>query len=121
MRGSGKILMAALALVLVTTPLALAKGEPRSMPTDKTTGTVYTLIRFDGVIYRVVSEIPCDITFERIDEEHHRVFVATIPDGVISYCEVEIQWGDFPPVVLDIVLGGNNSWLLGIETGYAEK
>lgn len=122
MRGSSKILMALAAMVILAAPFAQAEDE-LGLPTDKTTGSTFKLVRFDGVVYRIFMEIPCDLYFSRIDDEHHLLTVRPVTDKVTvtPFCEVSVQWGVFPAVILGLEIGGTNSWLLGTETGYAEK
>ena len=122
MRGSSKILMALIAVVIFAAPFASAGGS-KGLPTDKTPVISYKVVTFDGVVYRIFTEVPCDLYFSRIDDDHHRLTIN--PFGgkvtVLPFCEGMVQWGDFPPVTLDIVIGDSNSWILGTETGYAEK
>ena len=120
MRGSSKILMALVAVMILAAPFAWA-GDDLGLPTDKTSGTTYKLVRFDGVDYRIATEISCDLYFYKVDSEHHRLSIKTVPDGVTPFCEVVVQWGLFPAVSLGLSAGGTNSWILGTETGYAEK
>ena len=121
MRGSSKILMALVAVMILAAPFAYA-GDDLGLPTDKTSGTTYKLVRFDGVVYRIFTEVTCELYFTRIDDEHHRLTIKTPDKGVLTpFCEVQVQWGSFPPVILGLVVGDTNSWILGTETGYAEK
>ena len=122
MRGSSKILMAVVAAVILAAPFAQAE-EGLGLPTDKTTGTTYKLVMFDDVVYRILTEIPCELFFTRIDSEHHLLTVRPVADKVTvtPFCEVSVQWGPFPAVILGLEMGGTNSWILGTETGYAEK
>jgi hypothetical protein len=122
MRGSSKILVALVAVVILAATFAHAEDE-LGLPTDKTAGTAYNLVRFDGVVYRIFTEIPCELHFSRIDDEHHLLTVKPIVDKVTvtPFCDVQIQWGLFSPLILGLEIGGTNSWILGTETGYAEK
>ena len=120
MRGSSKILIVLVAAMILAAPIAQARND-LGIPTDKTPRTTLQVVRFDRVLYKIVAEVPCDLYFSKIDDEHHLLYVKTVPDGVTPYCEVVIQWGTFPPVTLGIEIGGINSWILGTETGYAEK
>ncbi len=120
MRGSRKILMALVAVMILASPFARA-GDDLGLPTDKTSGATYTLVRFDGMVYRIMTQVSCDLFFQRIDDEHHFLSIKPVPDGVTPFCEVVVQWGMFPAVTLGLEAGGTNSWILGTETGYAEK
>ena len=120
MRGSSKILIALVAVMILAAPFAQAKND-LGIPTDKTSAITFQVVRFDRVLYKITAEVPVELFFWKIDDEHHLLYVKTIPDGVTPYCEVVIQWGPFDPVTLGIEAGGVNSWILGTETGYAEK
>jgi len=121
MRGSSKILMALVAVMILAAPLARA-GDDLGLPTDKTSkGTTTQLVSFDGVIYRVTAEVSCKLYFERVDDELHRLSIKPVEVELTPVCDVVVQWGGFPAVTLGLVIGGSNSWLLGTETGYAEK
>ncbi len=121
MRGSRKILMALVAVMILAAPLARA-GEDLCLPTDKTSsGTTCQLVGFDGVLYRITTEVACELFFRKIDDGHHLLNIKPVADEVTPYYEVYIQWGLFPAVILGIEAGGTNSWILGTETGYAEK
>lgn len=122
MKGSSKILMALVAIVMLAAPFAQAEDE-LGVPTDKTSGVTYKLVSFDGVVYRIFTEISCELFFTRIDSDHHLLTIKPVIDkvAVTPFCEVSVQWGAFPPVILGLEVGGTNSWLLGTETGYAEK
>jgi len=123
MRGSSKILMAFFAVMILAAPLARAGGD-LGLPTDETSkGTTIQLVGFDGVFYRVVTEVPCELYFRRVDDSLHRldINIKPVEDELTPVCIVVVQWGGFPPVSLGLEAGGTNSWLLGTETGYAEK
>jgi hypothetical protein len=122
MRGSSKILMALIAVIILAAPIARA-GDDLGLPTDKTAGTTYRLVTFEGVVYRIFTEVPCELYFTRIDDEHHLLTIKPVVDKVtvLPFCDVMVQWGCFPPVTLGLSMGDTNSWILGTETGYAEK
>jgi hypothetical protein len=121
MRGRNKIMIALIALVILVAPLTVA-GDEFGLPTDKTaSGFSFQLVRFDGVLYRVVSDVPCALYFYRIDGEHHLLHIKPLEALPSPYCEVSVQWGNFPPIMLGLEAGDTNSWILGTETGYAEK
>jgi hypothetical protein len=120
MRGSSKILMALVAMMILAAPFARAQDD-LALPTDKTSGTTYKLVRFDGVVYRIFAEVPCELYFQKVDSCHHRFYAKPVADTVTPFCEVSVQWGSFPTVSLFLETGGTNSWILGTETGYAEK
>jgi hypothetical protein len=115
--------MAMIAVMIFAAPFAWAEGE-LCVPTDKTAGTAYyKVVSFDDVVYRVISDIPCELSFIKVDETHHYLSIkpSSIWGTVTPYCEVSVQWGSFPALTLGLEMGGVNGWFLGTETGYAEK
>jgi hypothetical protein len=120
MRGSSRILMALVAVMILAAPIARAEDE-LGVPTDKTSGTTYKLVRFDGVVYRITTDVPCELYFYKIDGEHHLLNIKPVVAGPLPFCVAVVQWGLFPPVTLGLSTGETNSWILGTETGYAEK
>jgi len=120
MRGSSKILMVLAAMMILAAPFARA-DDSLAVPTDKTSGTTYKLVRFDGVTYRIFSEVSCELYFQKLDNEHHLFSAKPIAITATPFCAVSIQWDAFPGVTLFLESGGTNSWILGTETGYAEK
>ncbi len=120
MRGSSKILMALVVVIIFAAPFARA-DDGLGLPTDKTSGATYNLVRFDGVVYRITTDVECDLFFYRIDSEHHLLSIKPVEEGPTPFCMVVIQWGMFPSVALGLGMGDSNDWILGTETGYAEK
>ena len=119
MRGS-KILLALVAFMILAAPFAHA-GDDLGLPTEKTSVRTYKLVRFEGVVYRIYTPVECILYFEKVDDTHHRLTIFPKEIGVTPFCEVAVQWGSFPPVSLGLTSGGTNDWILGTETGYAEK
>jgi len=119
MRGS-KILMALVVVMILAAPFASVADE-LGLPTDKTSGATYDLVRFDGVVYRISTDVECELFFYRIDAEHHLLSIKPVEEGPLPFCMVVVQWGMFPPVALGLGTGDSNDWILGTETGYAEK
>ena len=60
MRGRNKVLIALAAVMILAAPFAQA-GDDLGIPTDKTSGATFKLVRFDGVEYRIFTEISCEL------------------------------------------------------------
>ncbi|MCK4548559.1 MAG: hypothetical protein KAU49_00245 [Candidatus Krumholzibacteria bacterium] len=120
MRGSSKILMVLVVVMILAAPFARA-DDGLGLPTDKTSGATYELVRFDGVVYRITADVECELFFFRIDNEHHLLSIKPVEEGPTPLCVVVVQWGMFAPVALGLGAGDTNDWILGTETGYAEK
>ncbi len=121
MKGRWKVVSIAV-LVLILSTAYLSAQIQNALPTDKKLGEGKTYVFFDGILYRIISEVPVQVHFSEIDESHHRV-VFEWDQGVQSpICnDVYVQWEDFPPVYLGIGTSCGDTYILGTETGYAEK
>ena len=123
MKGIVKVFVLAAAVLLVTGGPVLAQDSIEKMLSveEKTLSPGWQTVSFEGVNYRVYTSGTYKLYFSRVDEEHHRVFILP-EDGEPVPCQsIYMQWGLFAPVRLDLGLGGGTSYLLGTETGYAEK
>jgi hypothetical protein len=120
MKGSMKIVLGALALILLLSTLASAKEEVYAIPIVKIVKTGYSVIRYDKVLYYFSSPVSLSVTFDKIDDRYVEVVVKPI-DFLTPTIAVSLWWGDFPVNSLGLEAGGDNSWTLDTETGYAEK
>ncbi|MBN2070708.1 MAG: hypothetical protein JW814_04555 [Candidatus Krumholzibacteriota bacterium] len=111
-------LLAVSVLVLASVPVR-ADGA-LGIAVDKTVSSDVRVLVFEGTTYKIFTISNYLITFERVDNTHHRIYIDPIDETLPCY-DIYIQWGFFLPVRLDIGSGGTNSYLLGTETGYAEK
>ncbi len=119
MRGKITVLLSAAVILILASSVSSAQ-DALALSVDKTLSPGVSRVEFAGVIYRVYSLDNCTIEFEMVDRDHHRVYVIPI-NPFLPYCDVVLQWNGFTPVTLDLQSGSGNSWLLGVETGYAEK
>jgi hypothetical protein len=122
MKKSFKVIFAAVLLFILSAPFVSANDD-MGIPLDTYTkgGVGYSFVYFDGILYTIISDGNYDFHFEEYDDEW--VELEIIPNGERPplYTPVYIQWGTFDPVFLtyDPLEGG--TYLLGSETGYAEK
>ncbi len=121
MRGMMRIFLLAVLVLILASAFASAEGSLALPTTDKAINSGFTVITFENITYRIFSANSYRIYFERVDVTHNRIFLIPVAGEQIPYYDVYIQWGLFPPVCLDIGAGGEESYLLGSETGYAEK
>ena len=120
MRGSRAVLAAvAVAMILAASP-AWTQDELQ-ISVDKSVSSGASVIKFEGVTYWIYTQGDFYVSFTRIDNNHHRIYVAAKPGLPTPYYPISVQWGIFSPVSLELESGGEDSWLLGLETGYAEK
>lgn len=114
----------ALLTVAVVSILAAARAsaeDPLALPVYKETRSGATYVKFDGVTYKVVTAGHYSLFFEAVDRDHHRFTAIPALGEPVPYDPITLQWSEFPPVTLELLSGGDNSWMIGVETGYAEK
>jgi hypothetical protein len=120
MRGKGLFLLTA-AIVSILAATHASAEDPLGIPVSEESSPGVTWVKFDGVTYRISTLGRFRLIFERIDREHHRVWIIPGYGEVMPYDPITLQWKRFPPVTLELLGGEQNSWMLGVETGYAEK
>jgi len=119
MKGSTKIVLGALALVFLLSAFASAMDE-YAIPIVKIVKIGHTVVRYEGIAYHFRSPISISVTFDSIDDTHVELLIKPI-DNYVATTTVSLWWGDFPINSLDVDQGGDNTWTLDTETGYAEK
>ncbi|MBN2184802.1 MAG: hypothetical protein JW746_05695 [Candidatus Krumholzibacteriota bacterium] len=120
MRMLTKVFLLAIALMIFSSAQMVADGL-RGIPVDKIVSrTEASLVAFEGTVYKIYNSDGYYIFFEKVDDAHNRVHIMPV-ERVRPFVDVCIQWDAFSPVCLDIDPDGDNSYLLGTETGYAEK
>lgn len=123
MKGIFKVfILAAAVLMAAGGPVSALDSLNNALAVEeKTLSPGWQVVSFEGVDYRVYTPGTYTLVFSRVDEEHNRVFIIPGDSEPILCQSIYMQWGFFPPVRLDLGLGGGTSYLLGTETGYAEK
>ena len=119
MKGSMKVLLSALALILLLSTVATAR-DIYARPIVKLVKTGYTTIKFDKINYYFSSPVSLTVTFDKIDDRFVEIEIKPV-DYPTPTIAVSLWWGDFPVNSLGLEAGGDNSWTLDTETGYAEK
>lgn len=119
MKGSTKIVLGVLVLIFVLSTFATA-SDYYARPVIRILKVGHTVIRYDNIAYHFRSPISIVVTFDKIDDRYVELEVKPI-DIAIPTIGVSLWWEDFPVNSLGIEAGGDNSWTLDTETGYAEK
>jgi hypothetical protein len=122
MKGIAGVLFIAVSVLVLATSAVPAESLSNQMDIDeKTISPGFQVVQFDGTTYKILTAGAFTLSFERVDNEHHRVFIIASEGEVLPFSSIYIQWNLFPPVCLELGLGGGSTYLLGTETGYAEK
>ncbi len=119
MKGSMKIVLGALALIFLLSTIAAAR-DIYALPIVKIVKTGHTDIKFDKILYHFSSPVSLTVTFDKIDDRFVEIEVKPT-DFLTPTIAVSLWWGDFPVNSLGLEAGGDNTWTLDTETGYAEK
>ena len=120
MKGSAKILLAALALIFLLTTIAETQ-EIYALPVVKILKAGHSVVKYDKVLYHFKTPEEISVTFETIDDRYIELTVKQTDEIMLPYMEVNLWWEDFPVNTLILGAGGSNTWTLDSETGYAEK
>jgi hypothetical protein len=120
MKGSAKFLLAALMLVFLLSTIAESQ-EIYALPVVKELKAGHSVVRYDKVVYHFKTTEEISVTFESIDDRYVELFIKQTDDIRLPYLEVNLWWDDFPINTLMLGIGGDNSWIVDSETGYAEK
>ena len=119
MKGSTKFVLGALVLVFLLSTVVSA-GEDYARPVVQLLKVGHTVVRFDKIAYHFRSPASLTITLEKIDDRYVELTIKPI-DYAIPTVDVSLWWDFFPANLLGLETGGENTWTLDTETGYAEK
>jgi len=119
----GKVwILAILVSFLSLTSASFAQDQfQNALPLEQIIKPGHCIITYDGITYHLISEVSLKVRFEKVDASHVRLYLKPLDVGVQMYCTVSVQWDYFPPITLEVDTGSGSSFLLGTETGYAEK
>jgi len=119
----GKVwILAVLVSLLSLTSASFAQDQfQNALPLEQVIKPGHSTVTYNGITYHFVSKESFEVRFEKVDDTHVRIYVKPLDVGVQMFCTVSVQWSSFPPITLEIDPNGGNSFLLGTETGYAEK
>jgi len=121
MRGSTKIVLGALVFIVLMSGVVTAKDEYSiAIPIVKILKIGHTVVRYEGISYHFSSPTTINVTLEKTDDTHVELCIKPV-DTYVPTMTVGLWWGDFPVNSLELGMGGDNSWTLDTETGYAEK
>ncbi len=119
MKGRARILLCVVALVLIWTSLS-AGQKIYELPTiEKLLRPGSTVVKYNRTAYNFYNNEPIAITLTKLDDRYTELkvdLVTPVPTAIVT-----LGWDYFPFNTLTITSGGDNTWTLDSETGYAEK
>jgi hypothetical protein len=95
--------------------------EQYGIPLNKSISPGRTAVKYEETIFQFNTQGNFQATFQRLDDQHVRVFVKPVEEENQPYSDIVLQWGSFPPVILSVGSPGGEGFTLNTETGYAEK
>jgi hypothetical protein len=119
MKGRARILLGVMALILLCSVFASAQKLYPIPTVEKLLRPGLTVVKYDRTAYYFSNNEPVVITLTKLDDRYVDLKIETalpVPTTVVT-----LWWGDFPFNTLTVGTGGDNSWTLDSETGYAEK
>ncbi|OQX83619.1 MAG: hypothetical protein B6D63_05950 [Candidatus Latescibacteria bacterium 4484_7] len=119
MKGSKWILI--LMAFIIVLPLFASAQDEYALPLEKNINPGHSSIKYQSIIYNFYAVEGWHVRFETIDSKHVRLVLKPLGVNVQPYEQVSVQWNSFPGVLLQVSTSGENSFILGTETGYAEK
>jgi hypothetical protein len=120
MKKSFKVILAAVLLFILSTSLIYAQ-DVMGIPVDVKIGSVCTFVNFNGITYGIINGGDYYFNFEEYDSECVKLDIIPCGEKPQSYSTIYIQWSTSNSVYLTVGADGGGTYLLGSETGYAEK
>jgi hypothetical protein len=118
MKGRARILLCVVVLVFIWSVLA-ASQIIYKVPLDRLLRPGVSIVKYDRTAYYFYNNEPITVTLTKIDIRYTELKVSVV--GPIPTTIVTLYWDSSPLNFLTIESGGDNTWTLDSETGYAEK
>lgn len=119
MKGRARILLCAVALVLIVSTLSAGQKIFQLPTIEKLLRPGLTTVKYDRTAYNFYNNEPITITLNKLDDRYTELKVDIV--GPVPTTIVTLNWDYFPFNTLTVGSGGDNTWTLDSETGYAEK
>jgi hypothetical protein len=120
MKKCSRILFAVVLLLSLAASMVQSGGEYAMAKPVKLAGG-YRVISFEGISYAVYSQGDYTLYFSEYDSEKVRLDIVPAFVDNSEYPPVYVQWATFSAVELGIGSDDGETYLLGTETGDAEK
>jgi len=121
MRKLMRIFLAAVLISSLSTPAVTFQMDEKGIAKDTKTSGGISFVYFNGLIYVISTEGEYELTFSEYDAERVRLDIVPCYMAQDQYDPLYVQWSSFEPVLLELDSENGETYLLGTETGYAEK
>ena len=119
MKGRARILLCVLALVLICSALSAGQKIYQLPTMEKLLRPGSSTVKYDRTAYCFYNNEPIAITFTKLNDQYTELKVEVV--GPVPTTIVTLWWDAYPFNTLTVDSGGDNTWTLDSETGYAEK
>jgi hypothetical protein len=118
MKGRARILLFVMVLIMAWS--AVSAGQRIfQMELDKLLRPGLSIVKYNRTAYHFYNNDPVAITMTSLDDRYVELKMDLI--GPVPTTIVTLYWDSYPINSLSVEAGGNNTWTLDSETGYAEK
>ena len=119
MKGRARILLCVVALVFIWGVFSAGQIIYQLPTMDKLLRPGVSTVKYDRTAYYFYNNEPIAITLTKLDDRFIELKMDVV--GPVPTTVVNLWWDAFPFNTLTIDSGGDNTWTLDSETGYAEK
>ena len=120
MKNCLRVVFAVVLLLSLANSMVRSEGE-YGMTKPVKVSRNYQIVQFEGITYSVYTQGNYELIFSSYNAEKVKLNVLPCYIQYMEYPPVYMQWGYFS--IVELIIGGDegDSFLLGTETGYAEK
>ena len=118
MKGRARILLCVVALVFIWS-VFVAGHKVHKMPLEKLLRPGETTVKYCRTAYHFCNDERIAITLTKLDDRYTELKMEVV--GPVPTTIVTLYWDSYPFNSLTVGSGGDNTWTLDSETGYAEK
>ncbi len=116
-----KIFLAAVLISSLSTPAFTFQFDQKGIVKETKTSGGTSFVHFNGITYVICTEGEYQLTFSEYDTERVRLDIMPCYMAQDQYDPLSVQWSSFEPVLIELDSEDGETYLLGTETGYAEK
>ena len=120
MKNCSRVIFAVVLLLSLATSMVQSEGEYAIAKPVK----VYSgcrIITFDGITYSIYSQGDYSLFFSEYDSQNVKLDIIPAYVQYSEYPPIYVQWSVFSTVALGVGSSEGETYILGTETGYAEK
>ncbi|MFO7916116.1 MAG: hypothetical protein R6U43_10585 [Candidatus Krumholzibacteriales bacterium] len=120
MEKCSRVIIAVVLLLSLAASMVQSEGEyAMAKPVKVSSGC--KIVTFEGITYSIYSQGTYSLFFSEYDPQKVQLDIIPAYEEYSEYPPVYVQWSTFSTVELGVSSDDGETYLLGTETGYAEK